>query len=148
MKIPPIVQIILAAALAWALSHYMPVFQFDGIVAMAVSFVFLLVGVYLLAQALISFRRNKTTFNPVDLSKSQKLVVAGLYRVTRNPMYLGLASILISICLYLEELSAFLALPLFLLSMTEWQIKAEEKALMELFGDDYRAYMKKVRRWL
>ena len=107
-----------------------------------------IVGAVFLSSALGSFRRSKTTFNPLDPSQASSLVTSGLYQITRNPMYVGLAFLLLAWCLYLASLIAFLALPLFIFTITVTQIKTEETALLERFGDDYRAYQRSVKRWL
>ena len=148
MKYPPILQILVAAALAWVLVIYLPIASFGGTIASYSMWLCVIVGFGLLAVALNIFRNHETTFDPLDPSKAQRLVVTGLYRFTRNPMYLGLALLLVAWCLFLGDLVAFIVLPLFVIAMNELQIKGEEHALLHKFGDDYAAYINRVRRWI
>lgn len=76
------------------------------------------------------------------------MVRSGIYRFTRNPMYLGLAAALLGWAVYLQNAAVLLMLPVFLLYMTELQIKPEERALLEMFGSSYSDYKQAVRRWL
>ena len=148
MKYPPVVQVLVAAVLAWILARYLPLTQFGGAFADYVMWLSVVVGVGSLATALNVFRIQKTTFDPLDPSKAQKLVVVGIYRITRNPMYVAMALLLVGWCLFLGDLVAFIALPSFVIAMNELQIKAEEHALLQKFGDDYAIYKQRVRRWL
>jgi protein-S-isoprenylcysteine O-methyltransferase Ste14 len=76
------------------------------------------------------------------------LVTGGVFRVTRNPMYLSLLLYLLAWCVYLSSWPAFVFLPLFVLYITQFQIKPEERTLSTLFGAQYSSYMERVRRWL
>ena len=105
-------------------------------------------GIGFLVAALNLFRRHKTTFDPLDPAKAQNLVVTGIYKITRNPMYVGMALVLVAWCLVLGDIIAFLTLPAFVLAINELQIKGEERALLAKFGDDYAVYKTRVRRWL
>ncbi len=148
MKFPPILQVLVAAALAWVLVTYFPIASFGGIIASYAIWLCVILGAFLLAFALNVFRKHETTFDPLDPSKAQKLVVTGAYRFTRNPMYLGMAILLVAWCLFLGDLISFVVLPLFVIVMNELQIKGEEAALAQKFGGDYVAYKRRVRRWI
>lgn len=126
----------------------MPVLMFSGMAANVAASAFSLVGVVFLVSAVRLFSQRDTTINPLDPSKAEHLVVDGLYRVTRNPMYVGMVLLLVGWCLYLGALSAFAAVALFVLAMNELQIKPEERALTEKFGEQYQAYIQQVRRWV
>ena len=97
---------------------------------------------------LMDFSRNETTVNPLEPDQAQKLVVSGLFRFTRNPMYLGMALVLFAWALYLANASAIIGPVLFVASITALQIKPEEEVLGKIFGQDYADYRKRVRRWL
>lgn len=145
-KFPPVVQVLCWASAAWVLSLYLPLFQFPvSIPAIAIA---ALAGLAFLAAALADFRKYRTTVNPLEPQNASTLVTGGPYRITRNPMYVGMALLLLAWCLYLAELVAFLAVPLFVTTMTVLQIKSEETALVAQFGDQYRQYMGRVNRWL
>ena len=79
---------------------------------------------------------------------SDELVIVGIYNYTRNPMYLGLLTILLGLALLLGTVSSFLTIPVFIWFMNRLQIEPEEEALEELFGKSYGEYKLKVRRWL
>ena len=79
---------------------------------------------------------------------ASSIVTVGIYRFTRNPMYLGLAFALAGWAIYLANLAALLIVPIFVAYMTQFQIKPEERALLAKFGADFAAYMAAVRRWL
>jgi len=98
--------------------------------------------------ALFSFRQVKTTIDPRYPHKSSSIVKSGIYRYTRNPMYLGLALILSALSVYLGAKFGFFIVAAFVLYMNEFQIKPEEDVLEKNFGEEYLAYKSKVRRWL
>lgn len=95
-----------------------------------------------------AFRKARTTVNPLSPQKAGRLVRSGYYRFTRNPMYLGLLMILIGFAIYCGHWAAIFPIAGFVFYITEFQIKPEEKAMTELFGDDYLSYKKTVRRWI
>ena len=107
-----------------------------------------LAGLLLAAPAILSFRRARTTVHPMQPAKTTSLVVAGVYRFTRNPMYLGLLLVLAGWGLYLSNALAFALLPAFVAYINRFQIAPEERALAAKFGPDYDAYKARVRRWL
>lgn len=100
------------------------------------------------AAGVLAFRRVQTTLNPVDPGASTTLVVDGVYRLTRNPMYLGFALLLLAFAVWLGTVSALLLVPLFMAYLQNLQIKPEEDALHARFGDSFDAYRQRVRRWL
>ncbi len=106
----------------------------------------LLAGILLLRPALEAFRAART--NPKPWKPTTALVVAGPYRLTRNPMYLGFTAIYLGIALWVNSLWPLLALPVVLAVMTVFVIKREERYLERKFGEPYREYCGRVRRWL
>ncbi|MGY4676806.1 methyltransferase family protein [Pasteurella sp. P03HT] len=99
-------------------------------------------------MSLWQFMQANTTVSPFSPEKSTALVTNGVYRISRNPMYLSLALLLLAWALWLGSLSAVILFMLFILLMTEMQIKREELALEKLFGATYVTYKQRVRRWL
>ena len=99
-------------------------------------------------SGMMSFRRAKTTINPIKPSATTSLVTSGVYRYTRNPMYLGLSVTLMGWAVFLSNPLALLAVPPFVLYVNRLQINPEERVLSSLFGAEYAAYTEKVRRWL
>ena len=105
-------------------------------------------GVCVAMLGVASFRRARTTLNPLKPEKSSALVMSGIYRYTRNPMYLGLLLALLGWAFFLSNALAFLFLPAFILYMNRFQIAPEERVLVSVFGQEFTAYLSKVRRWL
>ena len=98
--------------------------------------------------SLWQFYKSKANINPIHLEKSNVFVVDGIYRFSRNPMYLSLAGLLVAWAVYLQSAVSFLGVFLFVYLITQWQIKPEEYWLEKKFGESYLAYKKKVRRWI
>ncbi|EED38272.1 isoprenylcysteine carboxyl methyltransferase family protein [Stenotrophomonas sp. SKA14] len=105
-------------------------------------------GVVLNLLPKLAFRRARTTVNPLRPSASSALVTHGVYRYTRNPMYLGQSIVLAGAMLYLQNPVAWLAVPLFVLYITRWQIVPEERALSARFPGAYAIFCQRVRRWV
>ena len=98
--------------------------------------------------ALLGFRRARTTVNPLSPEKASALVVSGLYRWTRNPMYLAMLLLLIGWAGLIANWAALAILPLFVIYLNRFQIEPEERALRARFGEEFDNYCRKVRRWL
>jgi protein-S-isoprenylcysteine O-methyltransferase Ste14 len=105
-----------------------------------------LVGLGLIGSALGLFRANRT--RPEPWQPASALVASGVYRFTRNPMYLGMAFVCLGIALYFGSASAGALTLLAVLVIDRTVIRREESYLLRRFGDDYRVYQSKVRRWL
>ncbi len=113
-----------------------------------VAMMLALAGAVISALGVISFRRAGTTLNPMKPESTSSLVASGIYKRTRNPMYLGFLVALLGWAVFLSSVPAFLFLPAFILYMNRFQIEPEERALATLFGPAYAAYQARVRRWL
>jgi protein-S-isoprenylcysteine O-methyltransferase Ste14 len=113
-----------------------------------VALALLVIGQSISISGMESFRRAKTTMNPIKASAASSLVTSGVYRYTRNPMYLGLSVTLMAWAVFLSNLLALVAVPLFVLYISRFQINPEERVLSSLFGAEYATYKEKVRRWL
>lgn len=147
LKIPPPVIMIVTAALMWWTASSLPslAFAFPG--RRAAAIVVGLAGATVALLGMISFRRADTTINPLNPAKTSALVVTGIFRVTRNPMYAGLLLVLTAWALQLSNF-VVLAFPvLFVLYMNRFQILPEERFLAAKFGSDFAAYCQRVRRW-
>lgn len=105
-------------------------------------------GLMAMLGAAWQFRQRHTTLNPRDPGLAQHFVVQGWYRLSRNPMYLGMALILAGGALWMAHAIAVALVPLFGLYLTELQIKPEERMLQQRFGDEYKTYQTQVRRWI
>ena len=102
----------------------------------------------MLTLAVSAFVRAKTTVNPLDPGSAEKLVTTGLFRFSRNPMYLGMLLALTGWVIWLGAWSAMLAPALFIWIMTAFQIKPEERSLQLKFGDQFTLYRTRTRRWI
>ena len=148
LKVPPVAQFILVAALMWVTGRLSPHggFAFPG--QLLVASVVLLAGGLVGMAGVRAFLRAGTTANPMQPHGASRLVSGGIYRFSRNPMYLALLLALCAWGLWLGDAWALLGPVLFVVAMNRLQIKPEERALQRLFGDEYRAYCRRVRRWL
>ena len=148
LKVPPVAVMLIAAALIWAVdaSGAAPGFAFRGQNAAAAALAALGVGVTVFGLA--AFSRARTTVNPLRPEEASKLVVKGVYRVTRNPMYLGFLLLLLAWAIFLGNLGAFLVIAVFVLYMNLFQIAPEERALAARFGAEFEEYKRRVRRWI
>lgn len=111
------------------------------------SVLLLLAGAICLA-AVLGFRRASTTVNPLAPQQASSLVVNGIYRYSRNPMYLGFAIALLAWAIALGSLDAFLGVGAFVLTIQWLQIAPEERALEKRFGKVFQLYKARVRRWI
>lgn len=147
-KIPPIVTVLLCAGLMALLARTAPALSFALPGRIALTIVLAGLGLIVAALGVGRFVRARTTVNPLDPNRASALVTSGIYRLTRNPMYLGLFLVLAAWAVYLAHALPWLVLPLFVFLMNRFQIAPEEAALTELFGQEYREYRQRVRRWL
>lgn len=107
-----------------------------------------IVGVAITVAGAAQFRRAKTTVNPLRLEAATALVTSGIYRFTRNPMYLGMAALLVAWAYYLSHALALFGVVVFIAYIHRFQIIPEERAMRALFPGAYEAYARQVRRWL
>lgn len=105
-------------------------------------------GVVVIIMATWQFKQAQTTVNPMNPNQSSRIVDTGIFALSRNPMYLGMTVILMGMALFLGELMSFIWVIGFVLYITKFQIKPEERILAEKFGGEFREYCRKVRRWI
>ena len=145
-KIPPVIVVLFFAGIMALIAHY-SVIDFTVFVAyLAASLV--LIGCASCVAGVVSFKLAKTTVNPNKPEQASKLVTSGIYRISRNPMYLGFAFILAGWGVWLSSVWAMLGVIGFIGYLTLFQIMPEERALTKLFGDEFTIYKARVRRWL
>jgi len=147
-RIPPPVIWLLAALLMWTAHRWMPIAQLIMSPWTWAALLPAAIGVGIIYDANVRFRRAQTTINPLNPQLASSLVTEGIYRITRNPMYLGLTLWLLAWALWLETLSPWIVAALFPIVITGLQIIPEERALEKLFGETYRDYRKRVSRWI
>ena len=105
-------------------------------------------GLIVIASAVVLFKKNKTTVTPLNPSRSTKLVTGGIYKYSRNPMYLGLSFLLSGVSIIINPIGGFVFIPLFMLYLNFFQIIPEENAMTDLFEKEFLEYKKSVRRWI
>jgi len=119
-------------------------FIYQNIVAGLISGLGLIVAL----AGIFAFKKLKTTVDPRYPQKARKLVIVGIYKYSRNPMYLGMLLAIIGFVISLGSLPGILIIIFFVIFITKYQIQPEEIALQQKFGDDYISYSKNVRRWM
>lgn len=148
LRIPPPVYALSVAGLMWLLNSYLPIVNLFTSPWHLLGWVFIIVGLAIDLWSVSLFWKEKTTVNPMKPDNSKSIVEKGMYQFSRNPMYLGMLSILLGIAILLGSLSPLLCLPLFAVIITTQQIIPEEMTLTNKFGQAYLDYKHRVRRWL
>ena len=148
LKIPPVVVWLVAAGAMLGVSYAAPSLSFTLTGSHSIALTLVALGIALAAAGVIAFRRSRTTVNPLTPSASSSVVATGVYRISRNPMYLGFLLALAGWAVYLSHAGAAMLLPAFVAYMTQFQIKPEERALLAKFGAEFAQYMSSTRRWL
>lgn len=146
-RVPPIVILVGCGAGMWVLSGKALDWPHSFLPA-ALFFSFFAIGAFFCVSGLVSFKLARTTVNPMTPEKASALVDSGMYRVSRNPMYVGFGFFLLAWSVYLESLLTVIGIVVFVLYMNRFQIKPEERALKQLFGEEFTHYCASVRRWL
>ena len=144
---PPVVALITGAAM-WGALSFVPSLEVPSVVRVPSAIAIAVIGLGFDIAGIISFLRARTTVNPMKPSTTSSLVSSGVYRITRNPMYLGMLFILIAWAVLLSSAWLLLGPLIFALYMNRFQIEPEEKALLAMFGNSYAGYKARVRRWL
>ena len=144
---PPLIMLIFAGVM-WLLDREVPLVELVGLPWQRLGYVAMALAVVVDLWALGLFRTWGTTFHPLRLEGNRVLVTDGIYRVTRNPMYLGLLLLLTGLAVRLGSLTPFLVLPFFVEVMNRGQIVHEERFLAAKYGEAYEAYRSRVRRWV
>ena len=148
LKVPPVALALIMGFLMWLLSASLPSLALPLPWRTMLAFAFYVAGTVIALGGVVEFVRRKTTVNPVTPGAAAVIVSSGIYRFSRNPMYLGLLLVLIGWAVWLSNLVAFALLPLFVLYMNRFQIEPEERALSAKFGQSFTDYMRSVRRWV
>lgn len=148
LKIPPPVVALIIAAAMWGLSLTTPSVGVPELVRLFATIAMALAGVGIAIAGIIAFRQARTTVNPLKPEAASSLVTSGVYRHTRNPMYVGLALALLAWAVFVASALALLGPVAFVLYMNRFQIGPEERVLSGMFGATYASYRASVRRWL
>lgn len=148
LKIPPVLITAIFAVLMWLVTLLLPPTIIPDSYRLVISLVLLAAGAFFSLAGVLSFKRAGTTVNPITPGASAALVTSGIYKKTRNPMYVGFLFVLIAWGLFLSNGFALLLSLFYISYMNRFQVQPEEKALELLFGEVFLAYQNSVRRWL
>ena len=142
---PPIVTLFFGLCIYFSRSYFP---EFSNSVLNLLSIISFVVGIFVFAAAVSSFKKQKTTVNPISIENASSLVVSGIFKYSRNPMYLGMSIVLLGLTFKFNVIGGLLLTGIFMLFITIFQIKPEEVAMEKLFDQEWKDYTKNVRRWL
>ncbi len=148
LKVPPPVVALLLAIAMWLATSASGALAFALPARLEIALAVAALGGAISAAGVVSFRRARTTVNPTRPDTASSLVTTGIYRLTRNPMYLGLFLVLAGWAIHLSNAVAFAGPLLFVLYMDRFQIAPEERALAARFGAAFEDYRRRTRRWI
>lgn len=147
-KIPPPLVALALVPVMGVLSQLLPRVDAPTPVRIALAIAIGCVGLAFSGAGALAFRRARTTVNPLRPDRASALVRTGVYRITRNPMYVGMMLGLLSWAVFLASPLSLLGPVTFVAYITRFQIRPEERALSARFGADYEQYKARVRRWI
>lgn len=148
LRIPPLALFAVFAVAIWAAGRYLPTANLALPGRQTIALISILLGLGVISAGVFEFRRRKTTMSPFSPERTASVVSSGIYRWTRNPMYLGMALALFGVAVWQANLFGFAVVLLFCAYLTRFQIVPEERMLLKLFGEEFAAYMNQVRRWI
>jgi len=145
-KIPPPIVTLVFAALIYLSSDLLPHLMFKG--QTFLSSIIMIFGLIILLLAVKAFVQFKTTINPLKPETTSVLVTSGIFKLSRNPMYLGMLLLIISLWIKTGAVLGFILVAGFIAYLNYFQIFPEEQAMKGLFSGKYEVYCQQVRRWL
>jgi protein-S-isoprenylcysteine O-methyltransferase Ste14 len=147
-KIPPPILMLIFGAVMWFVAKSGFAYPVSVPYALIAAIVVAVIGVSISVSALRQFSAAETTVNPLQPDAATSLVQSGIFNKTRNPMYVGLSLVITGWAIWLQSFGNIAVLVVFVIVLTELQIKPEEAAMRTLFGDEYDDYCKRIGRWL
>ncbi|MCX5565809.1 isoprenylcysteine carboxylmethyltransferase family protein [Alcaligenes faecalis subsp. phenolicus] len=148
LLIPPPLVMLIIGLIMWLLYELFPALTFAWIQHAVAAASIGMLGFIISLVGVVSFRRADTTIDPSKPSQASALVSSGVYRYSRNPMYLGVLLMLVGWAIYLGNVLSIFCTPVFIAYITRFQIMPEERLLQEKFGAAFLSYKNSVRRWL
>ena len=145
-KFPPPLVALAFGFLIYYTKNFFP--KIEIVWGLAFGSFMIIIGLFIILSAIILFKKYKTTITPLNPSNATKLITDGIYKFSRNPMYLGLLLVLFGISIILNPIGGLSLIPLFILYLNLFQIIPEENAMVDLFKDEFLDYKKNVRRWI
>lgn len=147
-RVPPLLVGLACAGIMQYLASQSAALIIPRVALLIMAVGFCTAGLVVMFAGLVSMRRAKTTINPHKPDTATALVTNGIYRYTRNPMYLGMLFLLVAWAAYLSSLIAVVGVCAFWIYIERFQIRPEERVLESLFGSEFSDYMSRVSRWL
>ena len=144
-KIPPPIITLLSIVIIYLFESKI---EYSQLHLKAVGMIFLILGLTLIFLAVLKFIKTKTTVDPTRPHKTSNLVITGIYKLTRNPMYLGMLFLIMAYAIYNNNIFGCIVVPIFIFYMNKFQIEPEEIEMRKKFGESFENYCKKVNRWL
>jgi protein-S-isoprenylcysteine O-methyltransferase Ste14 len=147
-RIPPPVYALCTALFMWLANRHAPAIRWIAAPWNEFGWILIALGLALDLHSILIFIRTRTTVNPLRPGNATQLVVSGVYRISRNPMYLGMVLSLSGWAWLLGSPLCLLMVLLFARVLVIVQITPEEIALRDLIGTSYGDYCKQVNRWI
>lgn len=148
LLIPPPIVAVIIMIIQYGTYKLFPTCSFYWTGNRLVCTVLIIIGLSLGMVGIITFKKHFTTTNPSKPELSSLIGSSGIYKISRNPMYLGILFGLLGIGFYFENIISILASLLFLIYITQFQIKPEERILEKKFSENYQKYKHSTRRWI
>jgi protein-S-isoprenylcysteine O-methyltransferase Ste14 len=148
LKLPPLLLVVILAVSMWLIARASPDLTVPLPARVVVAILLLVCGISVATAGVFAFRKARTTVDPRKPEASSSIVTTGVYRYTRNPMYLGFLLALLAWAAFLSHLVVALLPVLFVIYMNRFQIGPEERALRARFGPTYDSYLQSTRRWV
>ncbi len=148
LKVPPPVIALLCVLGMYFLDRVFPSFGGGASTAWLIAVVLVTLASLIAIMALVQFKRARTTIHPNVPHNTRQIVTSGVYSMTRNPMYLALVMMIFAAGIAMQNSAVFLFVPASVWYLNRYQIVPEERILESKFGDQYRAYKAKTRRWI
>ena len=145
-KIPPPIVTLISGLAIYFSRNLFP--NHHGLMLDVFSVLLFVCGIIIIRTAFLSFKNYQTTINPLNLTKTSSLVNTGIFKYTRNPMYLGMIFILLAIALKFNLYGGLIVTLVFFSFITKFQIIPEEAVLERLFGKEFIQYKEKTKRWV
>lgn len=148
LKVIPLLQVVIVALLMWLTALFLPSLAIPPLLRLSLTTLFTVLGISFATLGVFAFRKHHTTVNPTKPQEASALVVSGVYKITRNPMYVGFLMLLIAWAVLQSSHYALSLTVVFILYMNRFQIQPEERFLAKKFPNEFENYKKAVRRWL
>jgi len=148
LLIPPPLVMLIIGLIMWLVSEIFPTLTVAWLHSVVAAVAIALLGIAVSLTGIATFRRARTTIDPKNPAEASSLINSGIYRYSRNPMYLGVLLVLVGWVFYLGNLLSILGIFIFIAYVTRFQIIPEERLLEEKFQAKFLSYKNNVRRWL